>query len=97
MQPEQILLLLNLTVISIGYIWVYPRVAGSDIYKVTINDLIASISALVVAGVLFWETRYEFTLLFVDVNWFLITYLLIEIPFMIWYLKRYKVLEKNEP
>jgi len=99
MQPELILLSLNFIIISIGYLWIYPKVAGTNLYKITVNDLVASITALVVAGCLFWEVHYEFTLLIVDVNWFwftLISYLFIEIPFLIWYLRHYKVLENNE-
>lgn len=97
MQPEIIILSLNFIIVCIGYLWVYPRVAGANLNKITLNDLIASITSLIVAGSLFWDSAYEFSLLFTSVNWFwftLLTFLLIEIPFALWYLKRYKVIDK---
>jgi len=99
MQPELILLTLNFIIISIAYLWVYPKVAGANLHKITVNDLIASITSLVVAGSLFWGSGYAFNMILFEANWFwftLISYLIIEIPFLIWYLKHYKVLGKSE-
>jgi hypothetical protein len=100
MQSEFLILSLNFIIVCIGYFWVYPRVAGSDLNKITFNDLIASIMSLLVAGSLFWGTDYEFNLLITSVNWFwftLVTYLLIEIPFASWYLKRHKIFDNIDP
>ncbi|MFT6264908.1 MAG: hypothetical protein ACJAWS_001047 [Oleiphilaceae bacterium] len=96
MQPEFIIISLNLTILCVGYLFIYPSVAGSNLNKIALNDLIASAIALTIAGSLFWGNDYEFDLLIASVNWFwftLVTYLLIEIPFVSGYLKRHKVLD----
>jgi hypothetical protein len=96
MPPEAIILTLNLVVISIGYLLIYPIVAGANIQKITTNDMIASLTSLTVAGSLFWDSAYEFNALFTSLNWFwftLVSYFILEIPFGLWYLKKYKVFD----
>ena len=92
--PELIIILLNLTVVLISYFYIYPKAAGSDINKIAMHDLIASIICLVVAGSLYWGSDINFSLILFEVNWFwftLISYAAIETPFMLRYFKKYGV------
>jgi len=99
MQPELLILTLNITVIMVGYLVVYPIVAGDNIKKITLNDTIASLTCISVAAFLFWGTGYEFYALVTTLNWFwftLITYFFMEIPFGLWYVKKYRVFENMD-
>ncbi len=92
--PELYILIINIIIVFIQYFVVFPRFAKNDINKLTINDIIASLISLIVAGYFFYGTGYEFNIIFTTVNWFsfsLITYLLLEIPIAIWYVKKNKV------
>ena len=91
---EILVLLLNTTVLVLAYCVVYPRKVGADIAKLLQSDLMATATSLVVAGFLFWGTNQQFDLLLGEVNWFafsLVTFLLMEIPFALWYLKRFDI------
>jgi hypothetical protein len=92
--PELAILLLNLIIILVAYFSIYPKVAGSDLTKISICDLFTSGFALVVVGLNYWGSSYEFNLLISYVNWFwftFITYGVIEVPIMVWYFKKQKV------
>ena len=92
--PEILVLLLNTTVLVLAYCVVYPRKVGADIAKLLQSDLMATATSLVVAGFLFWGTNQQFDLLLGEVNWFafsLVTFLLMEIPFALWYFKRFDI------
>lgn len=93
-QPEQIIVLLNAVIVGLAYFLIYPRVAGSDVNKIMMNDLLASSVSLGVAGFLFWDSRQEFYAVFFHLNWFwfsLLTYMVIELPAFIWYCRKYGV------
>ena len=92
--PEILVLLLNTIILVLAYCVVYPRTVGADIAKLLQSDLMATATSLVVAGFLFWGTNQQFDLLLGEVNWFafsLVTFLLMEIPFALWYLKRFDI------
>ncbi len=94
LSPEQTVLLLNIIVVFIGYFIIYPRVAGNDFTKITGHDVVASTIVLITSGSLYWNSGVEFNLLIANVNWFwftLVTFGLIEIPVLLWYIKHYNV------
>ncbi len=83
---------LNLAIVLCAYLVLYPRVAGADGQKIARYDLLASGTALFIVGWVFWGSGQSFSLLFFDANWFwftLITYAIIEIPFMTWYFNKH--------
>lgn len=91
---ELIIIILNVVIVCIAYFIVYPRVAGSDFRKFVINDLFVSSISLAIAGCLFWNTGREFSVVVTTVNWFwfsILTYVALEIPFSMWYAKKFKV------
>lgn len=92
-EPEFAVILLNATLAVLAYFWFYPRVAGANLQKVALFDLLTTAIALLIVGVKFWGAVYQFELLGFRLNWFwftLLTYLILEIPLSIWYLKRYQ-------
>lgn len=96
MSPEAHILFINLVLVTITYLFIYPRFAGRDLNKLFLNDLAAMLIALLVSGVIFSGSRAEFSLLVFDTNWFwfcLLTYMIIETPFALRYIKKYRVFE----
>ncbi len=92
--PELSVLLLNLIIILVAYLSIYPKVAGNSFNKISFYDLFTSSFALLVVGLNYWDSGQEFSLLISTTNWFwftFITYALIEIPIMLWYFKKQKV------
>lgn len=91
MTPESSILMINLVIILTAYLWVYPRWAGLDLKKVAFNDVFATGLALFIAGYLYMGSGLEFTALGIGFNWFwfsLLSYFLIEIPFVLWYFRK---------
>ena len=93
---ELIVITINVVIILIAYLFVYPKYAGSDGNKLAVNDLYASCVVLLISGVMYWGSGYEFSLLITTSNWFwftLVTYFLLDIPLMAWYFKKHKAWE----
>lgn len=97
-QAELTILLLNTAIILVAYLSVYPTLAGSDFNKIAVYDIGTSSIALAIVGYHYWGSDYQFDLLVTEVNWFwftLATYTAIEIPVMLWYFKKHKVIIKK--
>jgi hypothetical protein len=95
---EFAIIILNLIIVLVAYLSIYPKLAGSSFNKISFYDIFASGLALGIVGLQFWGTGHEFNLLITKVNWFwytLIIYGAIEIPVMIWYFKKNKVAVKS--
>ncbi len=91
---EFLVIVLNLVIVFVAYLSVYPKLAGNSFNRISFYDIFASGLALVIVGSKYWGTGQEFSLIFGQVNWFwftLITYALIEIPVMLWYFRKNKV------
>jgi len=94
MLPEFMIVSLNLLLLLAAYLYLYPRLVEDDIHKLSLYDLFVSLVSLIAAGFLFWGSEYRFSMLFFETNWFWFTiasYLLLEIPFVLWYAKRYHI------
>ena len=90
--PELSILVLNLIIIVVSYRSIYPKLAGDDIKKISLLDVLSSAFALLVVGLKYWDTSYDFNLFIYNTNWFwftLLSYFLIEAPFIFWYIKKY--------
>lgn len=85
---------LNFVIIIVGYLVVYPKFAGNSFKKIALCDLVATALSLLIVASQCWNTGYAFNMLVFEANWFwftVITYLVIEIPFMQWYFKKHGV------
>lgn len=87
---ELIVIFVIIVTLAVGYLLVYPKVAGNDVRKMVWLDVALTLIPLIVSGALFWQSDPAFSLIFFDTNWFvftLVTYIIIEIPVFILYLK----------
>lgn len=94
MAPEGLVLTINLIIAVIAYFIIHPRTAGPDLNKLSMSDLGASVASLIVCGSMFWGKGIEFSAGLFSLNWFwfaLLSYFVIELPFALWYLKRFGI------
>lgn len=92
--PESLVIGINIGIILMAYILIYPKFVGSNFNKLMINDLVASLISLLISGFLFWGKGVDFNAILFITNWFwfsILTYLLIELPFMKRYMKKYAI------
>lgn len=92
--PEIIILSVNVTVALLAYFFAYPTLCGDNLTRIAANDLMATGTVLLVAGILYAGHDHEFSLLLFSVNWFwfaLLTYAAIETPLMIRYFNKHDV------
>ncbi|HDZ08834.1 hypothetical protein [Pseudohongiella sp.] len=89
--PELIVLSLNLTVALLAYFVAYPMLCGDNLVRIAANDLLATGTVLLVAGMLYAGRDHAFDLLVFSTNWFwfaFITYAAVETPLMIRYFNK---------
>ena len=83
-----------LVVVVGSYLSIYPKIAGNNFNKLSLCSLCCYAFVFVLVGLKHWGSGYEFSLLLFSTNWFwftLIVYAAIELPFFIWYCKKYNV------
>ena len=61
---ELAVILLNLVLVCSAYFWFYPRVAGADLRKVALFDVLTTALALLIVGSKFWGSGQQFDLVF---------------------------------
>ncbi len=86
---------LNLTVLLIGYLFVFPRMAGQDLHRLLYSDMLASLCSVLVSGSLFRGHDITFSFLGLHLGWLgftLLTYVCLEMPLSLWYLKKHRML-----
>jgi len=87
---ELIVIFVIIVTLAVGYLVVYPRVAGNDVRKMAWLDVALTLVPFIVSALLFWQSDPAFSLIFFDTNWFfftLITMTVIEIPVLTLYLR----------
>lgn len=91
MTHEGIVLLINATVLLICYWVVLPRRAGADMSRIALHDFMATVVALFLSASLYASQGLTFALGPLQLSWFwyaLLTYFAMELPLMLWYLRR---------
>ena len=91
MNSELLIISLNSMILLIAYFWVYPKSCGSNLLLLSCLDFIFSCIALLAVASKYWGSEQQFNILVGQVNWFwftLMTYVLIEIPLMLWYMNK---------
>jgi hypothetical protein len=87
---ELIVIFVIIVTLAIGYLLVYPKVAGNDVRKMVWLDVALTLIPFIISALLFWQSDPAFSLIFFSTNWFfftLVTLAIIEIPVLILYLK----------
>ncbi len=100
LSPELNIILLNIAIILVAYLSVYPTLAGNDFNKIAFYDIFTSAITLAIVGYHYWGNEYQLNLLVTEVNWFWYTlaiYTAVEIPVMLWYFKKHGVRIGKEP
>jgi Ca2+/Na+ antiporter len=90
-KPELFVLLLNIFLLIVSYLLIYPKVCKNDLQKIQKYDVFFSLLWIIIVWFLFWWTDINFNLVFIDLNWFwfqIITYIFFEIIFFFWYMKK---------
>ncbi len=94
MTPEATLLIVNAVFLAFAYLWVYPNLQDKTLSAVLWRDVVISLSALLVAGLLYFGTATPFSLLLVSTNWAvfsIITMAIMETPLFFWFAKRHNI------
>jgi len=92
--PELIVILVNLSILSFSYLWLFPRVAGSDGMSLAKYDAISFVIAISISAVLFYGSHVEFDALVFTLDWFwfsALSFFLFETPFALWYFNKNNV------
>ena len=98
--PELIIISLNLIVLMYSYFILYPKAVKKDMKKLSLYDLLSSIISLIGASILYMGSGEKFNLLLTDVNWFwfsIVSYIVLEIPFILWYAKKHNIKTTDVP
>ncbi len=89
---EWSLIVINILLASFAYLWLYPRIVQNDIDKILKYDLFVSLVSILIAALLFYKSGYIFHIFGMETSWFwfsLVSYFIIETPFVLWYFKKY--------
>lgn len=91
---ELLIIGINTLIVLSAYFLIYPKFVGSNFKNLTVNYVIASSISLLISGSIFWGKEINFNALLFTTNWFwfsILTYAIIELPFMARYMKKYAV------
>lgn len=94
MTPEVTLHIVNAIFLALAYLRVYPGLTTKTINLILIYDAIISYAALIVAGLLFWSSGTDFSLILFSSNWAvfsIITLGLMEFPLFAWFAKKHNL------
>jgi hypothetical protein len=87
---ELIVIFVIIVTLAVGYLLVYPKVAGNDVRKMAWLDVALTLVPFIVSAVLFWQSDPTFSMIFFSTNWFFFTLIaltVIEIPVLALYLR----------
>ena len=94
MSSEFIVILYDFYFASFAYLWLYPKLQLDSINRLSLYDLIVSLTTLVVGWFLFGGKEIIFSLYFIDTTWYwftIVVYFIVETPFALWYMKKYNI------
>jgi len=95
---ELTLITIDLLILSFAYGWLFPRLRAFDLRSLSRYDIITSLTAVGIAGMLFYghDTSFRFLGLRADWFWFAFGwYLILEIPFAFAYMKKHGMFTKD--
>ena len=92
--PEVQILILNAVVLGLAYIGIYPSLEQKTLGRLLVAETVLIVIVTTVVGALFWGTQTRFSLIIVDTNWFLftfITYMIMDTPLGYWFIKKHNI------
>lgn len=99
MTPELQILIINATCLGVGYFGIYPGLVPRGLWPLALADLAVCALAIGTAGLLFWGSGTGFSLLVVQVNWFvfsLFTLIVMEAFLFPWFARRHGIWPGDE-
>lgn len=94
MTPEIRVFVLAAALVAFVYVAVYPRSSTKTLNRMMLWDLALSGVLLLVVGAVYYDTCTTFSLMFFTVPWWAFTLLsaaLVEVPFFIWFCKKWNI------
>lgn len=94
MTPEATVLIINAVFMAYAYLWAYPAIVRKTISAIMLRDTAISLAALLVAGMLYWDTGVRFSLILFDTNWAvfsIIILIIFETPLSFWFVRKYDI------
>ena len=91
---ELTVILLNMIVLVFAYGLLNPVFSGSNLAKVSFQDLMALSISLLITGTSLPAKTVGFSIILFDVNWFCFTvlsFMALKIPLFVWYAKHWKM------
>ena len=85
---------LVLMVFCVTYFAIFPRLKNKTVQRLMFVDLAMVGVLLAIAGSVYGDTGTRFSLLVIDVNWWiftLVTALIVEIPFFLWFCRKWDI------
>ena len=85
---------LVLMVFCVAYFAIFPKVENKTLHRLMFVDLALVGVLLAIAGSVYANTGVRFSLLVMDVNWWvftLITAAIVEIPFFLWFCRKWGI------
>ncbi len=92
--PELQILILNLVILGVAYLGIYPSLQDKTLNKIMTIDVVLTGLALLVAGGWFMGSGVGFSLLFFEANWFvftLVTLFVMELPVFFWFIRKHGI------
>ena len=92
--PELQILILNIVILGVAYLGIYPSLQQKTLNKIMLIDLVLTGLALLVAGGWFMGTGVGFSLILFEANWVvftLLTLFLMEVPVFLWFAKKHGI------
>ena len=87
------IILINIVIIVAAYLFFHPKDAGLKLKKMLVSDLAILAFSLCCVGSMYYQSEIQLNALVASLNWFwftVITYVLIDIPVLLWHLQKYK-------
>jgi hypothetical protein len=94
MTPEIRVFVLATALVAFVYVAVYPRLSTKTLNRMMLWDLALTVVLLLVVGGVYYGTGIAFSLVLFTAPWWVFTLLsaaLVEVPFFIWFCKRWNI------
>ena len=92
--PELQILILNMVILGVAYLGIYPSLQEKTLNKIMLIDLVLTGLALLVAGGWFMGSGTGFSLILFQTNWWiftLATLFVMEVPVFLWFAKKHGI------
>lgn len=97
LSAEEVVLAINLSIISFAYFWLFPKVTDKSVQKLMSYDSVAVVVAVGIVGTIFYGSGTIFNLFSLELDWFsfsIVSYFVLEVPFALWYFIKHDIWKK---